>query len=409
MNATAESQGREVQALGPLVLTTRTLGAATGVSQAALDVALALSQRCSELRIRAWVPTQLPLEVDGRKLLRCVWEPVSPLTAARSVLIGEAPPRALFEHTRRARLHSARPRELPVLEVVNGLGAHALFSAANRNTHTPRLLVVHESPRHFDEPRRLDKTGALAALRSYEHRVYVSQRGQKEWDSLAGLDPAGSFYIPNCVHEQRVTWVLAQARSDLRHRLGYPANRIQVVCVGQVSARKGQDLLLDALEAVPPAAADIQLDLVGDCSSDWARALRARVAGSQLARRVRFLGQVGDVYERIYAADLLVLASRAEASPLVVLEAMALGTCVIAADVDGIGEQVVDEETGLLFHRDNLQELTGCLLRLSRDASQRARLARAARARYLERFSRERQLGRWSAVLRAVLQQSKRS
>jgi glycosyltransferase involved in cell wall biosynthesis len=393
-----------VQALGPLVLTTRTLGAATGVSQAALDVALALSQRCSELRIRAWVPTHLPGEVDGRKLQRCVWEPVSPLTAARSVLLGEAPPRALFEHTRRARLlHVPRLREVPVLEVVNGLGAHALFSAANRNMHTPGLLVVHESPRHFDEPRRLDKEGALAALRSYEHRVYVSQRGQKEWDSLAGLDPAGSFYIPNCVHEQRVTRVLAQPRADLRLKLGYAPNRVQVLCVGQVSARKGQDLLLTALEAVPPSAADIQLDLVGDCRSDWARALQARAATTAFAGRVRFLGQVGDVYERVYAADLVVLASRAEASPLAVLEAMALGTCVIAADIDGIGEQVVDEETGLLFHRENLQELTGCLLRLSRDPSQRARLARAARARYLERFSRERQLGRWNAVLRAVV------
>lgn len=408
MRAAAESQGREAQALGPLVLTTRTLGASTGVSQAALDVALALSQRCSELRIRAWVPTHLPDEVDGRRLQRCVWEPVSPLTAARSVLTGEAPPRALFEHARRARLHVAGLREVPVLEVVNGLGAHALFSAANRNTHTPRLLVVHESPRHFDEPRRLDKEAALRALASYEHRVYVSQRGQKEWDALAGLDPAGSFYIPNCVHEQRVTRVLGQARSDLRQKLGYAPNRIQIVCVGQVSPRKGQDLLLTALEAVPPAAAEMQVDFVGDCSSDWARALRARAERAGLHRRVRFLGQASDVYERIYAADLLVLASRAEASPLVVLEAMALGTCVVAADVDGVGEQVVDEETGLLFHRDNMQELTGCLLRLSRDASQRARLARAARARYLERFSRERQLGRWNAVLRAVVQTPRR-
>jgi glycosyltransferase involved in cell wall biosynthesis len=392
-----------VHALGPLVLTTRTLGAATGVSQAALDVALALSQRCSELRIRAWVPTRMPDEVDGRRLQRCVWEPISPLTAARSVLTGEAPPRALYEHTRRARLHVHLPRERPVLEVVNGLGAHALFSAANRNTHTARLLVVHESPRHFDEPRRLDMQGALHALRSYEHRVYVSQRGQQEWDSLAGLDPTGSFYIPNCVREQRVTHVLAQARSDLRHKLGYAPNRIQVVCVGQVSARKGQDVLLRALEAVPSTAADIQVDFVGDCSSEWARVQRERARSPALRNRVRFLGQVGDVYERIYAADLLVLASRAEASPLVVLEAMALGTCVVAADVDGVGEQVVDEETGLLFHRDNMQELTGCLLRLSRDPSLRARLARAARARYLERFSRERQLGRWNAVLRAVV------
>jgi glycosyltransferase involved in cell wall biosynthesis len=378
------------------------------VSQAALDVALALSQRCTELRIRAWVPTELPDEVDGRKLRGCVWEPVSPLTAAHYVLTREAPPRAVFEHARRARLRPRMvPRQKPELEVVNGLGAHALFSAAERrhgSPRIPRVIVVHESPRHFDEPRRLDLSGALRALRSYDYRVYVSQRGQAEWDGLASLDPAQSFYVPNCVQEQRVARMLAQARSDLRHKLHYRPNRTHLLCVGQVSARKGQDLVLDALEAVPPAAADIQLDFLGDCSSDWAQALQTRVQRSALSERVRFLGNVSDVYERVYAADLLVLASRAEAMPLVVLEAMALGTCVIAADVDGVSEQVVDEETGLLFHRDNLQELTGCLLRLSRDASQREKLARAARARYRERFSRERQLGRWNAVLRAVTQ-----
>src|SRR6185312_15552420 len=118
----------------------------------------------------------------------------------------------------------------------------------------------------------------------------------------------------------------AQARSDLRNKLQYRANRIHLLCVGQVSARKGQDLVVDALEAVPPAAAEIQLDFLGDCSSDWAQALQRRVRQSAVAERVRFLGNVNDVYERVYAADLLVLASRAEAMPLVVLEAMALGT-----------------------------------------------------------------------------------
>jgi len=119
---------------------------------------------------------------------------------------------------------------------------------------------------------------------------------------------------------------------------------------------------------------------------------------------VRFLGKVSDVYERVYAADLLLLGSRAEASPLVVLEAMALGTCVIAADVDGVSEQVLDEQTGLLFHRESTTELSGCLSRAARDASLRERLARGGRARYLERYGRDRQLARWSALLTEFLQ-----
>jgi glycosyltransferase involved in cell wall biosynthesis len=292
-----------------------------------------------------------------------------------------------------------------VLEVVNGLGAHALLHAALPQAgHTPRLIVVHESPRHFDQPGRLDLAAAKRALRSYDYRVYVSQRGQREWDNLAGLDGSRSFYIPNCVREQRVAQTLTRPRSELRRELGYRADGVYAVCVGQVCARKGQDLVLRALAAMPSAAPELQLDLLGDCSSSWARALREGLAGSASAARVRFLGRVSDVYERICAADVLVLGSRAEASPLVVLEAMALGTCVVAADVDGVGEQVVDEETGLLFQRDNAQQLTGSLLRVTRDPALRERLARAGRARYLERFTRDRQLARWSAVLRAAVQ-----
>lgn len=393
--------------IGPIVLNTRTLAGATGVSRAALDVALALSSCCRELRIRAWVPTRLPRAVDGRPLERCVWEPIAPSTVARCLLAGEAPPRALFEHLRRWRVlpWPRSRRQPPVLEVVNGLGAHALLEAAGRlQASTPRLLIVHESPRHFDEPGRLDGSAAVRAMRSYDYRAYVSQRGQSEWDGLVGLDGSRSFYIPNCVHEQLVERVLARPRSEVRRSLGYSAEQVYAVCVGRVSVRKGQDLALTALRDVAATAPQLQLDFLGDCGSAWAHELRAQAQRSAHAAQVRFLGQVGDVYERVYAADLLVLASRAEASPLVVLESMALGTCVLAADVDGVGEQIVDEQTGLLFPREDARGLSSSLSRLVRDAALRERLARAGRARYLERYTRERQLARWSATLRAVLQ-----
>lgn len=385
---------------GPVVLTTRTLGGATGVSQAALDTAWALSQLCAELRIRAWVPRYLPTEVDGRTLGPCSWEPVSPFLTARSILSGEAPPRALLEQTRlsgswlRKRFASGAP---PALELVNGLGAHALFVGAARGTSAARWLVVHESPRHFDQPGRLDLPAALRALRSYDRRVYVSERGQLEWDELAGLDPSRSLYIPNCVREQRVANVTGRSRSQLRESLGATKDRVSMVCVGQVSPRKGQDIVLDALDTLGPRASGIELDVLGDCRSDWARALRARAQAGSL--NVRFLGRVGDVYERVYAADVLVLASRAEAAPLVVLEAMALGTCVVAADVDGVAEQVVHEQTGLLFAREDPHALAGQLARVLGDSGFRERLALAGRARYLERYSRDRQLSRWRAAL----------
>ena len=388
--------------IGPIVLTTRTLASTTGVSQAALDIALALSQRSSELRVRSWVPKPLPGQLDGRSMGGWSLEPLSPLAAAKAVLQGEAPPRALFEH---ARDGLPPPRAAAVLEVVNGLGAHALWRAARPDPRVPSLLVVHESPRHFDEPGRLDLPGALAALSCYSRWVFVSERGQREWEKLASLDPRRTHYIPNCVKEVRVESVLKRARPELRRQLGYDGpDTVRAVCVGQVCPRKGQDILLAGLRAMPPGAHPLYVDFLGDCSSRWARRLRASLHGTELAGRVRFLGKVTDVYERVYGADLLLLGSRAEASPLVVLEAMALGTCVVAADVDGVSEQVVDEETGLLFHLESTHELAGCLARVARDATLRERLARGGRARYRERYGRDRQLARWSALLSEVLQ-----
>lgn len=390
-------------AFGSIVFTTRTLGGATGVSQAALDIALALSQRARLLRIRAWVPTVLPRAVDARRLGACTWEPVSPLTAAKGLSTGEAPPRALFEHARgigswaRSQLV---PRERPALEIVNGLGAHALFAAERalqrESARAPSALIVHESPRHFEGQRQRD---LAQAMRAYDYRVFVSERGRSEWEGLSGLDPSRSVYIPNCVRERRVLGVFATARADLRKRFGYDGQPLQVVCVGQVTPRKGQDVVLEALRALPSGTRPVHVDFLGEHDSRWARQLTSQLRGSKLAANVRFLGKVTDVYERVYAADVLVLGSRAEASPLVVLEAMALGVCVVASDVDGVGEQIVDEESGLLFTCENARELAGCLARVARDGRLRERLGAAGRARYLERYSRDRQLARWSSAL----------
>jgi glycosyltransferase involved in cell wall biosynthesis len=223
---------------------------------------------------------------------------------------------------------------------------------------------------------------------------------------LIQLDPSRSFYIPNCVHEQRVSQVFAQARAQLRRKLGLAPNTLQLVCVGVFSPRKGQDLLLSALQQLSPSPRPVHVDFLGSATSSWATQLIARLQGTPLASRVRFLGNVDDVYERVHAADALVLASRAEAFPLAVLEAMALGTCVVAADVDGVTEQILDEQTGLLFAREDIGALIGCLNRIARDSVLREGLGKAGRARYLSLFTRDRQLARWSAALSVMLRES---
>jgi glycosyltransferase involved in cell wall biosynthesis len=385
-----------------IVLTTRTLGANTGVSQAALDLLLALSRCCSGLRVRAWVPRRLPSSVDGLPVGPCRLEGIPPLMAASAVWSGEAPPRSILEHVR---LSIVQRSSLggSALEVVNGLGAHALHAAISARFGRARVsaLVVHESPRHFEPHVPMTLQAALQAMRGYDYRVFVSERGRAEWNALAGLDAARSICIPNCVREQRVAAVRARDRAQLRRSYGYADGALHVVCLGSVSQRKGQDILIDALEN--DAAPQLHVDFLGNTRSAWAEQLTARVAHSRLAARVRFLGAVNDAYERIFAADAIVLASRAEASPLSVLEAMALGTCVVAAEVDGLPDLILDAQTGLLFPCEDSGALAACLRRLSDDPPLRAALGRAGRERYSSAFDRARQLARWSEAVAQML------
>jgi glycosyltransferase involved in cell wall biosynthesis len=398
-----------------IALSTRTLGQATGVSQAALDVLVSLSRTDHDVAVRAWVPQTLPDAVDGIALGSCRFESLSPLAVARSVLSGDAPPRGVPEHVRlamRTKLDTAVRRVRPndrsvVLEVVNGLGAHGVYaagSALRRSARPPSLLVVHESPRHFAPGARLSGERALDIVRSYDYRVFVSQRGRAEWNALGSFDPAHSFCIPNCVREQETHRLLARDRKDVRRTLGYSTEQLQVVCVGAVIRRKGQDIVLDALARLAATHPQVRVDFLGPLTGGFAQALKAGLARStELGGRARFLGSVNDVYERIYAADVLVLASRAEAFPLSVLEAMALGTCVVATDVDGIGEQVVHDESGLLFPSEDADALARCLRLVADDPVRRRTLARAARSRYVIEFNRTLQLERWATVTSQIL------
>jgi glycosyltransferase involved in cell wall biosynthesis len=385
-----------------IVLTTRTLGANTGVSQAALDLLLALSRCSSELRVRAWVPRRLPSSVDGLAVGPCTLEGMPPLMAASAVWRGEAPPRSILEHARLA-IAQRGSLQRSALEVVNGLGAHALHAAVAARFGRARVsaLLVHESPRHFEPHVPMSLAAAQQAMRGYDYRVFVSERGRAEWNALAGLDAAHSICIPNCVREQRVAAVRARDRAQLRRSYGYADDALHVVCVGSVAQRKGQDILVEALESA--AAPPLHVEFLGNAGSVWAEQLAARVAGSPLAGRVRFLGAVNDAYERVYAADALVLASRAEASPLSVLEAMALGTCVVAAAVDGLPDLILDAQTGLLFPCEDSAALAACLRRLSDDPPLRAALGQAGRERYSNNFDRARQLARWAQAVAQML------
>ena len=160
---------------------------------------------------------------------------------------------------------------------------------------------------------------------------------------------------------------------------------------------KGHDVLLDGLAT----AADLswRCACIGSLVRDpaFAAGVRRRAQDNGLDDRVRFPGpRTGPDLDRAYAAaDLLVLASRAETYGMVVTEALARGVPVLAAEVGGVtealGHAADGTRPGLLVPPGDPAALGAALRAWLGDADLRGRLRRAARERRAS-------LRRWAAT-----------
>jgi len=181
-------------------------------------------------------------------------------------------------------------------------------------------------------------------------------------------------------------------RDELRARLGMDGPTLAFA--GRLTAQKS---LGDALAAVA-ANAGVSLLIAGD--GDERSALERRTAELGLERRVRFLGPQPreQVLELFRAADATILSSSWENFPHTVVEALAVGTPVIATSVGGVAEVVRDGENGLLVAPGDAEALAAAVGRYLADAALRERL-RAAAARSVRDYDPEVVFGRLERTL----------
>ncbi len=217
-----------------------------------------------------------------------------------------------------------------------------------------------------------------------------------------GVDARRIVRIPDAVDAERVR--PRRARDEVRAELGVAPEHVALLALGALVRRKGIDVLLDALAR--SGSDGWRLVVAGDGAER--AALERRAADAGLAERVRFLGARSDVGDLLGAADALVMPSRAEGMGTSALEAMAAGRAVVASDVGGLAETVVDGRTGLLVPPDDPARLADSLARLVGDRALLARLGAAGPARVAEGFDADQQAAAYEALYRAVLAETGR-
>ncbi len=174
-------------------------------------------------------------------------------------------------------------------------------------------------------------------------RVVALTPADLEEQVALGLAPREKYaVIPNGVDPEPFSHLPSKA--EARRALGLPAESSLVITVGRLSPEKGQDVLLEALAAIPDPS--IQVVLVGD--GPLRASLEARARQPDLAGRVHFLGLRKDVPDCMAAADLYVLPSRYEAQGMVVVEAMMASLPIVASRVGGVPGILEHGVTGIL-------------------------------------------------------------
>jgi glycosyltransferase involved in cell wall biosynthesis len=203
------------------------------------------------------------------------------------------------------------------------------------------------------------------------------------------------------------------SRSAARAALGWSAHRFFIGIVARLVDEKGHDCLLEAASILRSKAPEASVVIVGD--GPIRERLAAAVKARDLSDVVRLLGQRHDVPRILAALDVFVLPSQWEGTSLAVLEAMAARLPIVASNVGGNPDVVMDGETGLLIPPGDpgrrlakRRPWPGCrlaeaLLALRNDPERARRMGQAGRLRVEREFSIRRSAERYERIYESLL------
>lgn len=170
-------------------------------------------------------------------------------------------------------------------------------------------------------------------------------------------------------------------QSNIQQRLSQ--NKIpKIVMVARFEQPKRQDLLIEVLSLMKEQ--EWQLVFIGDGKE--MEAAKALSLQHDIAHRVTFLGSRDDIETQLQQADLFVLLSNFEGLPISILEAMRAQLPVIASNVGGVSELIIDGKTGYIVNHE-IQVIKDRLIQLLENRDLRLKLGHAGCRYFEDRFS----------------------
>jgi glycosyltransferase involved in cell wall biosynthesis len=261
------------------------------------------------------------------------------------------------------------------------------YGVAARVAGVPALATLYEV---LDE--RLIHSGSRALLtlnlNLFYRRILVPSQAARNSAVGAGISSARTSVFPNGIDMARFQ-PRPCVRQAVRQELGLPDTAMVLGAVGRLIPLKGQDTVIEAVAPILRERHDVRLVVVGGArtavESQWDGKLRSLSHALGVERQVVFTGWRTDVDRVLQALNVLVHAPRLpDASPVVLIEAMASGLPCVAVDIGGAAEIVAHESTGLLTPADPAL-LRQAIIRMI-NSDERTAMGARGRARVLPLF-----------------------
>jgi glycosyltransferase involved in cell wall biosynthesis len=170
-------------------------------------------------------------------------------------------------------------------------------------------------------------------------------------------------------------------KKNTRDFYGKPSHTLLCAYIGRVTQIKRPDRFLDIVSEIKKRGLDIQFVMAG--GGELLEGCRARIAHEDLP--VSVLGWQSKIEKVLSAADIVVLTSDNEGTPLSLIQAGMAGLPVVTTRVGSVPEVVLDGVTGIITSLD-VQEIADALEKLATSAESRARMGAAAKEFTLSNF-----------------------
>ncbi|MDH3891777.1 MAG: glycosyltransferase family 4 protein [candidate division Zixibacteria bacterium] len=300
-----------------------------------------------------------------------------------------------YDFTAVGKIRKALLKERVDLLCTHDYRSHLLGHAVCRKSKAKHICFVRGATKD-DLKVRLYQWLDKMTLPWANHAVTVSDQ-QRRTMTDSGYPQARISVVHNAVSLSDLSEI---EPVDLRTVFELPPDAVVVMAAGRFSREKGQRLLVETAARIIEQDRRLHFVLYGD-GPDLGPVKR-QVAGCSYPTQIRLPGFSAMVISYLKSADILVNPSYSEGLPNVVLEAMAVGTPVVATAVGGVPELIVNRQSGLLVPAGDSNGLGEAILLLAEDLPIRKRLAENGQQVVRQRFTFEQQAKKLTEVYEEV-------